>query len=174
MSNEFEKTVRVGVSGSRWLLAPMYLGLALMLIVLLIQFVRDFFRNLPELFQMSALDTLPTILTLGVILLASNIVLTILQTGRELFAAGVRSDDDLTNGRGQLDFAKLRNRFLGISIALALLLLLREMLANAGSQPAEGPESYLALAALIGVLVLSALILAVADWFAWLRQSKSD
>jgi len=174
MGNEFEKTVRLGVSASRWLVAPMYLGLALMLIVLLIQFVRDFFRSLPDLFQMSALDTLPTILSLGVILLAANIVLTILQTGRELFAPGLRSNDHPAKGREQLDFTKLRNRFLGISIALSLLLLLREMLANAGSQPTEGSENYLTLAALIGVLVLSALILAVADWFLWLRQSKSD
>lgn len=165
MSGEFEKAVQYGVSASRWLLAPMYLGLALLLIVLLIQFVRDFFDHLPVLFQTSALNTLPVILSLGVVLLAANIVLSILHTSYELFTPGLKAEESAETGRGAVDFTKLRNRFLSIAIALSLLLLLREMLVYAGAQGEQDTLQILHIAAMTGFLMLSALVLAVADWF---------
>ncbi|MDP5218899.1 YqhA family protein [Ruegeria sp. 2205SS24-7] len=170
MSGEFEKAVQHGVSASRWLLAPMYLGLALLLIVLLIQFVRDFFDHLPVLFQTDALNALPIILSLGIVLLAANIVLSILHTSYELFIPGLRAEEGAENRRSEVDFTRLRNRFLAIAVALSLLLLLKEMLIYAGQADDQDTRQVLHLAAMTGLLVLFALVLAIADWFLTLAR----
>lgn len=172
MSGEVEKTVQQGVFLSRWLLAPMYLGLALTLIVLLIQFVRDFFAMLPQLFQMTALEAVPLILTQAIVLLGAHAVLVILQTSRALYAPQMASGDPAEDGRGRLNYTRLRNRFLGMAIVLTLLLIFRQMFAISGG--VGGLQPFLPLAALLGVLVGAALVLAVADWFLSLaRRSES-
>ncbi|WP_370400559.1 YqhA family protein [Sulfitobacter sp. JB4-11] len=165
MSGEVEKTVHLGIHASRWLLAPMYLGLALMLIVLLIQFIRDFFRALPELFQLGAMEALPAILSLAIVLLAAHAVLLILQTGYQVYVPGLTADAEPNDGHGRLDYAKLRNNLLGVSTALALLMIFRELIGRASATSAQTPQDLWPLASLFGLLLTAALVLAVADWF---------
>lgn len=170
MSGEIEKVFRQGVHAIRWLLAPMYLGLALLLIVVLVQFVRDFFRALPELFQITAVETLPSLLSLALVLLAANAVLTILQTGYQLFAPGLNSDTEPEASRGRIDFSKLARNFLAMSVAVSLLLVFRELLiiANQGAEPQT--QHLWSLASILGVFVGTALVLAVAEWFSRLAR----
>ena len=165
MSGEIEKTIRQGFHASRWILAPMYLGLALSLIVLLVQFVRDFFRLLPETLQDNALQALPAVLSLGLVLLAANAILVILQTGFQLYAPGLNSDKEPDEGRGSVDFVLLGKRFLGMSIALSILLVFREMLTVTIQGDDETTGHVWQLASLLGIFVGAALILAVAEWF---------
>ena len=174
MSGEFEKTVHHGIAASRWLLAPMYLGLALMLVVLLVQFVRDFFRVLPDVFQMGALNALGPILSLGLVLVASHAVLLLLQTGYQIFRPGVPAESEPEDGNGRLDFVSLRNRLLGVSIVYALVLLLQRLIAQTAGEPAGDLEAITPLAAVLGVLLIAALVLAVADWFVSLGQRRQN
>ena len=151
MNGEMEKTVQHGVFVFRWLLAPMYLGLALMLIVLLIQFVRDFSRILPELFQLSALNALPAVLSLAIVLLAGNAVLLVLQTGYQLFAPNLQAEVEPNAGRGRLDFNRLRKNLLSISIALALLLILKTLLEMAAEATAHTLQTLWPLVSILGL-----------------------
>ena len=130
MSGEFEKSVQHGISATRWLLAPMYLGLGLMLVILLIQFVRDFLRGLPGWFQMTAPELIPAILGLAIVLLAAHGVLMILHTGYQVFIPGLRPETEPAEGQGSPDFTTLRNRLLALAISLSLLMLLRDMLSG--------------------------------------------
>ncbi len=173
MSGEIEKTVHHGIATSRWLLAPMYLGLALMLIVLLVQFVREFFNFLPEVFQLSALDALAPIFSLGLILVAAHAVLLLLQTGYQIFLPDLAPDIEPEDGRGRVDFTSLRNRLLGVSLAFALLLVLQELIGQAGNGADQDLSAVWPTSAVLGVLVATALVLAVADWFTALSQRKS-
>lgn len=172
MSGEIEKTVQHGVSASRWLLAPMYLGLALMLIVLLIQFVRDFVRSLPELFQTEALEAIPAVLSLAVVLLAAHALLLIIQTGYQLFAPGLNPETEPQDRAGRLDFTGLRNRLLGAAIALALVMVIRDLVSLGADGAGQGLQDIWPLAVLLGLLLAAALVLAVADWFTALAAGK--
>ncbi len=165
MSGEFEKTVRHGIAASRWLIAPMYLGLALMLIVLLVQFVRDFFNTLPKVFQMGAIDALGPILSLGLVLIAAHSILLLLQTGYQIFGSGFSMDAEPDDGKGRLDLTSLRNRMLGISIVYALVLLLRQLITQTGNAVTGNIQDVFPVASVLGLLLVSALVLAVADWF---------
>ena len=165
MSGEFEKSVQHGISATRWLLAPMYLGLGLMLIILLIQFVRDFLRGLPDWFQMSAPELIPAMLGLAIVLVAAHGVLMILHSGYHVFVPGLRPETTPTEGQGSPDFTTLRNRLLALAITLSLLMLLRDMLA--GSAVWSGPA-----ATLLAILVATALVLSVADWFRALSRRQ--
>lgn len=174
MSGEIEKTVHHGLAASRWLLAPMYLGLALMLVVLLVQFVRDFFKVLPGVFQMGALDALGPILSLGLVLVAAHAVLLLLLTGYQIFRPGIAADREPEDGNGRLDFVSLRNRLLGVSIVYALVLLLQQLIAQTAGESAGDLEPLAPLAAVFAVLLIAALVLAVADWFVSLAQRRQD
>lgn len=158
MSGEFEKSAQHGISATRWLLAPMYLGLGLMLVILLIQFVRDFLRGLPGWFQMTAPELIPAILGLAIVLLAAHGVLMILHTGYQVFVPGLRPETEPAEGQGSPDFTTLRNRLLALAISLSLLMLLRDMLSGSASWSTPG-------ATLLAILTATALVLAVADWF---------
>lgn len=174
MSGEFEKSVRTGISLSRWLLAPMYLGLGLMLIVLLIQFVRDFFSTLPQVFQLTALEALSPILSLAIVLLTAHALLAVLQTGYQLFVPGLRPETQPAPGLGAVDATKLRNTLLGVTLALAVLAALRAVL-TLPAEPVEGQTDPLwRLAALLGLLVATALVLAIADWFTALARARTS
>lgn len=173
MAGEIEKTVHHGIAASRWLLAPMYLGLALMLIVLLVQFVREFFRRLPEVFQMGALDALVPILSLGLVLIAAHAVLLLLQTGYQVFRPGIAPEVEPEDGQGRIDFTLLRNRLLGVAVVFTLLLLLQQLIAQAGPGTAGGFQAIQPVAAILGLLLIAALVLAVADWFMALATRRS-
>ncbi|MEP2532093.1 YqhA family protein [Shimia sp.] len=174
MSGEFEKTVHHGIAATRWLLAPMYLGLALMLIVLLVQFVRDFFNGLPELFQMNAVDTLIPILSLGLVLVAAQAVLLLLHTGYQIFLPGLAPDAEPEDGRGRVDFVALRNRLLGVSMVFALLLILQKLIAQVNQGEAPKLQALWPVASVLSMLLFAALVLAVADWFTALAHRKSQ
>ena len=163
MDKDIGRTLRLGLSAARWLLAPMYLGLGLLLIVLLIQFVRDFFRSLPDLFRMDSAHAAAMILSFAGVVLIAHVILLVAQTGRELFATG--------EGAGQIDFLQLRNQLLGSMTALTLLFLLREL--AAARTPDERSIDELAwLGAAIAGLVASTLVLALADWFTALAKAR--
>jgi uncharacterized protein (TIGR00645 family) len=172
MSGELEKTIQHGIAATRWLLAPMYLGLALLLIVLLVQFVRDFFNTLPEMFQMGALEAMSPILTLGLVLIAAHAVLLVLQTGYQLFRPGLVAEQEPEDGRGRLDFDALRNRLLGVSVVFVLILVIRQLINQSTAGAAGDLSAIWPLAAVLGLLMITALVLAVADWFTALTRRE--
>lgn len=174
MSGEFEKTVHHGIAASRWLIAPMYLGLALMLIVLLVQFVRDFFKTLPEVFQMGALDALGPILSLGLVLIAAHSILLLLQTGYQIFGRGLSVDTEPDDGNGRLDLTALRNQMLGVSIVYTLVLVLRQLIALTGGETTGRIQEVFPVATVLGLLLVAALVLSVADWFMSLAQRSQN
>ncbi len=170
MSGEIERAMRQGLTAARWILAPMYLGLGLMLIVLLVQFVRDFFRALPLAFSGDALAVGGIALSLALALLVAAIVLSILQTGHRLFAAAAEAPVEV-------DFTVLKRRLLTAAMTLTILLLLEALLAarpGAGAADAAPAAPPWPLYTALGVLVGARLVLEVAEWFARLSRAGAS
>lgn len=172
MRGEFGKNIQAGVSATRWLLAPMYLGLALLLFVLLILFIRDFFNSLPLLFQMQSLPAASLILSMASVVIIANVVLMILQTGFELFGPETRDDTVASEGRGRVDFARLGTRFIGAAFLVSLMFLLRGLVdAMVAGDTVRRADLFLVGGVLAGLAGLM-LVRAVADWFVSLSRSR--
>ncbi|RMF38827.1 MAG: hypothetical protein D6754_06710 [Alphaproteobacteria bacterium] len=173
MQGEFDRAMRHGISAARWLLAPMYLGVGLMLVVLLVQFVRDFFQGLPVAFSSDALTAARLVLSLAAVLLIAGLVLAILHTGQSLFAPQADTAEAPEPERREIAFARLLPRFLSAAIVLVLLFAIDRMIASqAGGWSPETLPWPLFVA--LGVLVAARLVLEIADWFGRLARKGGD
>ena len=79
--------------GSRWLMAPMYLGLVASLAVLMVVFLRELFSTIPTVVMGDSDDGILVILSLIDLTLAANLVLIVLFSGYENFVSKLDIDD---------------------------------------------------------------------------------
>lgn len=174
MSGEFDKAMRQGLSGARSILAPLYLGVGLMLVVVLIQFVRDFFRALPVAFSSDAFAVVQIALSLATILVVAGVVLTVLQTGQALFSGPGDAAGSPPGGPVQFDFARLRKRLMEAAIMLVLLLSIDQLIAMRATGSVATAGAPWPLFQALGVLVVARLVMAVTDWFARLAGGRAE
>ncbi len=94
------------IYGSRWLMAPIYLGLTAALGILIVTFFRQLTLALPGVMQMSESDVILLILSLVDISLAGNLVLIILFSGYESFVSKLAPAEhkDRPAWMGKVDF----------------------------------------------------------------------
>lgn len=165
MANEADRMMRQGMSATRWVLAPMYLGLALMLVVLMILFIRDFFQFLPQMFQMRGDEAVGVLINLAGIVLWSNLILVVVQTGYDLFGPGSGLNHDPEDGSGRVNFVRLRWKILAAAIVLSIVYLLQALAEISTGAESPATSELQILAAVFFALVLSTFVLAVAEWF---------
>ena len=83
VENRFER----GLFASRWLMAPMYLGLTLALLMLTVIFLRELVYYVPQMMTLSPEKTILVVLTLIDLTLAANLLLIVLFSGYENFVS---------------------------------------------------------------------------------------
>jgi len=76
-----ERKIERGLFAARWLMAPIYVGLALSLAVLVFIFVRELWATLPKIPSMTPEDGILKMLTLIDLSLAGNLLLIVLFSG---------------------------------------------------------------------------------------------
>ncbi|MEQ1811968.1 MAG: YqhA family protein, partial [Terricaulis sp.] len=82
-----EATIEWLIYTSRWLMAPVYLGLIAALGILIITFFRELYLQAPQVLTMDETDIILLVLTLVDLSLAGNLVLIILFSGYENFVS---------------------------------------------------------------------------------------
>ena len=89
MSTKPELEIRFerGLFASRWLMAPMYLGLVVALGMLAIVFLRQLIYYVPQAMSMDPEQAILVILTLIDLTLAGNLLLIVLFSGYENFVS---------------------------------------------------------------------------------------
>src|SRR5690349_3798506 len=124
--------VENGVEGliyaSRWLMAPLYLGLTAALSILVITFFRELIVALPALYTMEEKEIILLVLTLIDISLAGNLVLIILFSGYENFVSKLEAahdDVDRPQWMGTLDFSGLKIKLVASIVAISAIHLLK-------------------------------------------------
>jgi len=124
--------VEHGVEGliyaSRWLMAPLYLGLTAALAILVITFFRELAAAAPALYTMEEKEIILLVLTLIDISLAGNLVLIILFSGYENFVSKIEAahnDVDRPVWMGTLDFSGLKIKLVASIVAISAIHLLK-------------------------------------------------
>ena len=173
-----ENVLEKGIFASRWLLAPMYVGLIVGLAMVLVMFFVELW-HLVSHFRVtgedatSAEDMTVALLTLIDVALLGNLILIVIFAGYENFVSKMKSAEDAEDRpswMGHVDFSGLKMKLIGSLVAISVILLLKDFV-EAGKEPGSpgySPMDYEALAWRIGLhftFVLSGLIFAIMDYW---------
>jgi uncharacterized protein (TIGR00645 family) len=127
-SPALERVIEWIIYTSRWLMAPVYLGLIAALAILIVTFFRELYLKAPLILQMNETDIILLVLTLVDLSLAGNLVLIILFTGYESFVSKIESahqDRDRPDWMGTLDFSGLKIKLIASIVAISGIHLLK-------------------------------------------------
>lgn len=123
MERIFEKSMYA----TRWLLAPIYLGLSVALFALGVKFFMELFHVLPNLFTVSEMDLVLLVLSLVDISLVGGLIVMVMFSGYENFVSQLDLDDsqDKLNWLGKLDTTSLKNKVAASIVAISSIHLLK-------------------------------------------------
>ncbi len=123
-----ERVLEWVIYSSRWLMAPVYLGLIAALAILIVTFFRELYFQVPLVLEMDETDIILLVLTLVDLSLAGNLVLIILFTGYESFVSKIDTahmDHDRPDWMGTLDFSGLKIKLIASIVAISGIHLLK-------------------------------------------------
>jgi len=122
-----ERIFERSMYASRWLLAPIYLGLSVALFALGVKFFVELFHVLPHLLTVSEIDLVLLVLSLVDISLVGGLIVMVMFSGYENFVSQLDLDDkdDKLNWLGKLDTASLKNKVAASIVAISSIHLLK-------------------------------------------------
>jgi uncharacterized protein (TIGR00645 family) len=123
-----ERLIENTIFASRWLMAPLYLGLIVALAILIVTFFRELVLQAPQILNMDETDIILLVLTLVDLSLAGNLVLIILFSGYENFVSKIDAahmDRDRPEWMGTLDFSGLKIKLIASIVAISGIHLLK-------------------------------------------------
>ena len=170
--NSLEARFERGLFASRWLMAPMYLGLVISLAMLTIVFVKELVYYAGKTLTMTADQGILAVLTLIDLSLAANLLLIVLFSGYENFVSKLDLDAarDRPSWMGKVDFSGLKMKLIASIVAISGIHLLKVFM-EVGKSAAPVDAAKLQWMVIIHLtFVASGVLLALMDWLA----SKTD
>jgi uncharacterized protein (TIGR00645 family) len=165
--NAAERGLERLLFASRWLMAPMYLGLVIALGMLLIVFGREIFHYAPHVFEMQSEDVILVVLTLIDLTLAANLLVIVLFSGYENFVSKFDFDTgmDRPDWMGTVDFSGLKMKLIASIVAISAIDLLKWFMAIEDfSSPEEMNQKLYWLVVIHLTFVVSGLLMALMDY----------
>jgi uncharacterized protein (TIGR00645 family) len=158
-----ERLIESIVFYSRWLLAPMFVGLALGLVFLVVSFVSEFVHFVSTDGMFNSKDTALFILELIDLTLIGSLVAMVAIAGYENFVSKIdfKSDLERPEWMGKVDFAGLKLKVISALVAISSIELLKVFL-NSGSYE-EGEIMWRVI--IHSVFVVSGFIFALTEKF---------
>lgn len=122
-----EHALEALIFGSRWLLAPFYVGLVFAMGILLAKFAQEFLKTVPLLFRTSEDEVVLAVLTLVDISLVANLMLIIVFSGYENFVSKIdtKGHEDRPEWMGTVDFSGLKIKVIASIVAISAIQLLK-------------------------------------------------
>ena len=163
-----------GLFASRWLMAPMYLGLVISLAMLLVIFIKELAYYAPQVLSLTADQGILAILTLIDLSLAANLLLIVLFSGYENFVSKLEIGDtaDRPDWMGKVDFSGLKMKLIASIVAISGIHLLKVFmsLGKSDSTYSTTTETLKWMVIIHLTFVISGVLLALMDWL----SSKTD
>ena len=122
-----ERKVEIIIFQSRWLLAPLYLGLVCSIVLLLGKFVKEFFHIIPMVISGDSGNVIVGVLSLVDIVMIANLLLLITFAGYENFVSVINTADheDRPEWMGHVTFSDLKIKLIGSIVAISGIELLK-------------------------------------------------
>ncbi len=115
------------IYASRWLLAPVYLGLSLGLLALAIKFFQEVFHLLPNVLAMAENDLVLVLLSMIDMTLVGGLLVMVMLSGYENFVSrlDISADKEKLSWLGKMDSGSLKNKVAASIVAISSIHLLR-------------------------------------------------
>ena len=122
-----ETVVEKTMYRSRWLLAPIYLGLSLALIALGMKFFQEVLHLLPNVFAMKEADIILVILSLIDMAMVGGLIVMVMMSGYENFVSqlDVPEDEEKLSWLGKMDSSSLKMKIAASIVAISSIHLLK-------------------------------------------------
>ena len=157
-----------GLFASRWLMAPMYLGLAVTLGMLTVIFVKELVHYLPQVLELTAEKMILVALTMIDLTLAANLLLIVMFSGYESFVSKFDFDvgADKPGWMGKVDFGGLKMKLIASIVAISGIHLLKRFMEISDLDTATtfGVTEMFWLVTIHLTFVVSGVLMALMDW----------
>lgn len=134
-----EKVIEKMLYRSRWVLAPIYLGLSLAVIALAIKFFQEVGHLMMHVFTVKESDLILTILTLIDIAMVGGLLIMVMMSGYENFVSqlDVGDNEEKLGWLGKMDSASLKAKIAASIVAISSIHLLKQFMAIDMKTPAD-------------------------------------
>lgn len=139
VSEGIESAIENTLFHGRWLLAPLYLGMVVILAMFMIKFVQELAHYVPMTLSMSEPDLIVLSLTLVDLVLVANLLLIVIFSGYENFVSKidmVQEHVDRPDWMGTVDYSALKLKLIGSIVAISSIELLKAFI-NVATLPKE-------------------------------------
>jgi uncharacterized protein (TIGR00645 family) len=158
-----ESLIEKVLFASRWLLAPIFLGLSLALIALGFKFFHEVWHVFSTLMEMSESDLVLTVLAMIDIALVGSLIVMVMFSGYENFVSTIDAKgSDSLNWLGKLDAGTLKLKVAASIVAISSIHLLRVFM-QVGDPDRYTNYQIMWFVILHMTFVLSAVLLGVLD-----------
>lgn len=122
-----EKFIEKTMYATRWLLAPVYFGLSLALLMLAIKFFQEVFHVLPYIISTSEADLVLVILSLIDMALVGGLIVMVMFSGYENFVStlDIAEGQEKLSWLGTMDASSLKMKVASSIVAISSIHLLR-------------------------------------------------
>ena len=169
-----ETLLEKGLFASRWLMAPMYVGLIVALVALIVIFFQELVHEVPHILSGTAHadDAILLALSLIDLSLAGNLVLIVIFSGYENFVSklDIGETADRPSWMGTVDFSGLKMKLVASIVAISAIALLKAFLEASDGTASIDQTKMLWLVVIHLTFVASGVLLALMDWLASLTD----
>jgi uncharacterized protein (TIGR00645 family) len=130
--------------GSRWFLAPMYLGLVIALLLLIGKFGQEFWHTILHFAGFKPQMLVIAVLELVDIVLVGNLLLMIIFSGYENFVSKIDAAEghvDRPSWMGTIDYSGLKQKIIGSVVAISSIELLKLFIDLGNLSPTLGADA---------------------------------
>ena len=125
MGSKLEEFIERTLFASRWILAPIFLGLSLALIALGVKFFQEAWHVFQHLLTMEESDLVLIVLSMIDIALVGSLIVMVMFSGYENFVSSIDTKGTDTLGFGKLDAGTLKLKVAASIVAISSIHLLR-------------------------------------------------
>ncbi|AIS19496.1 hypothetical protein AHFPHNDE_03543 [Pseudomonas sp. MM227] len=122
-----ERFIEKTMYASRWLLAPIYVGLSLGLLALALKFFQEIFHVLPNIFAMAESEVILVLLSLIDMALVGGLLVMVMISGYENFVSQLDIEEGVEklSWLGKMDSSSLKMKVAASIVAISSIHLLR-------------------------------------------------
>jgi uncharacterized protein (TIGR00645 family) len=119
--NKVEKAMERLIYASRWILAPVYLGLSLALFALFIKFFQEIYHFLPHILEINESTLILNLLTLIDLTLVGSLIVIVMFSGYENFVSQMDIDENVEklDWLGSHDYGSLKMKVAASIVAIS-------------------------------------------------------
>lgn len=122
-----EALIEITMYRSRWILAPIYLGLSFALLALGMKFFQEVVHLLPHVFAMAEADIILVVLSLIDMAMVGGLIVMVMMSGYENFVSqlDVPEDEEKLSWLGKMDSTSLKMKIAASIVAISSIHLLK-------------------------------------------------